>query len=66
MPKVFIMVDDRQKNLEEVEITLKGFQRPIKFIEIEYEAIMHQTPKEIELKEFKKFWEDLLQQAVTI
>jgi hypothetical protein len=32
MPKVFIMVDDRQKNLEEVEITLKGFQRQLNLL----------------------------------
>ncbi len=65
-PKVVVIVDDRKKNLEDVEKSLKNTYPNTEFIGIEYQGALEYAPKEISNEEFKKFWQNLAQEALSI
>ncbi len=62
-PQVIIMVDDKKKNLKNIDTFLKNYDSTIQFIGIEYQGILHHPPEEITLEDFRHFWVHFLNQA---
>lgn len=62
-PKVIILVDDKKKNLEDVEQYLKAHDPTIQFIGIEYQGAFTYAPKDINAKDFERFWENMANEA---
>lgn len=67
-PKVVILVDDRMKNLTDVQDKLKAYDPSIVFIGIEYQGAYSYAPKDISKEDiskedFSKFWEDMAEKA---
>lgn len=65
-PKVVIMVDDREKNLVDVQEALAADFPAIQFIGIKYEGKLSYAPKDISEAGFIKFWQNLADQAKKI
>jgi hypothetical protein len=58
-PSCIILVDDRSKNLTDLEKSLKDYNPQIEFIGIEYPlSPFHPTP-EISQEEFMRFWQSI-------
>lgn len=62
-PKVIVLVDDRMRNLREVQEKLKAYDPSIVFIGIEYQGAYSFAPQDISREDFKKFWEDIAEKA---
>jgi hypothetical protein len=62
-PKVIVLVDDRMKNLVDVEEKLKEYDPSIQFIGIEYQGAFEIAPQAVSKEDFQKFWEDLVIKA---
>ena len=62
-PKVVILADDRMKNLEDVEKSLKEYDPSIQFIGIEYQGAFSYAPQDISKEDFQKFWETFAEKA---
>ncbi|MBX9805445.1 MAG: DUF2608 domain-containing protein [Alphaproteobacteria bacterium] len=65
-PKVIVMVDDRMKNLVDVEKSLKAHDPTIHFIGIEYQGAYSYAPQDITEEDFTKYWKDLAVKAKTV
>lgn len=63
IPKCVILVDDRLKNLSDVEESLKDQYPQIKFIGIQFTGAAHYCPKAISEADFKAFWTNCFEQA---
>lgn len=61
--KAIVLVDDKKKNLEDVEQFLKNHHPAIKFIGIEYQGALGYTSKNISAEKFQSFWEDMANTA---
>lgn len=58
-PNLIVLIDDQRKNLDEVALTLKQYNKELTFIGIEYTASTTCFLGEIELNAFKNFWQNL-------
>ena len=56
LPKIVIMVDDRQKNLNDIEKVLKETEPDIQFHGFLYKGALDVPNKDISEAEFQKFW----------
>lgn len=56
-PKVVVMIDDKLKNLEDVQQILKNSN--IRFIGLDYQAGLHFAPDSIGLLAFTQFWTNI-------
>ncbi len=56
-PKVIVMIDDRLKNLEDVQATLKN--SGIRFIGFDYQAGLQFTNQSVDQQAFTQFWADV-------
>lgn len=63
IPKVIVMVDDKQSNLEDTQKILAANYPDIQFIGIEYQGAFEYAPCDITEADFTKFWETLADQA---
>lgn len=59
IPNVIIMVDDRKKNLENVQKYLDAHYPDLKFLGIEYRGALNVKSKDISATDFEKFWEKI-------
>lgn len=57
VPKVVIMVDDKKKNLEDVQRVLSKYFPEIRCIIIEYQGAFDYAPQDISEEEFTAFWQ---------
>lgn len=57
IPKLFIMVDDRRNNLEEIEKALQVYNPAIDFIGFEYTPYFNFNDEEISQKVLNNFWQ---------
>jgi len=64
VPKVIILVDDRKKNLLDVEKNLKAYNPVIQFTGIEYQGAYSYAPHPVSREEFQSFWEGMAEKAV--
>jgi hypothetical protein len=62
-PKVIFLIDDRKKNLEDVEIALKSCNDSIEFVGLEYQGAFSYAPQDISEEDFEKFWTTLAEKA---
>ena len=62
-PKVIIMVDDKNKHLENIEKSIAAYDPSIIFIGIKYEGAESYAPKDISKEDFLKFWKNVAAQA---
>jgi hypothetical protein len=62
-PKVSVLVDDRKKNIENVEQYLNTHYPNIQFVGIEYQGAFTYAPEDISAKEFEKFWQNRTNEA---
>ena len=62
-PKIIIMVDDKKKNLDNIEHFLQQHDPEIKFIGIEYKGAFDYAPKDISKEDFRQFWLDIANKA---
>lgn len=62
-PKVIVLVDDRMKNLMDVEEKLKAYDPSIVFIGIEYQGAYSYASQDISKEDFLKFWKDMAEKA---
>ena len=65
-PKVVILVDDRKKNLEDMEKALRAYDLSIQFIGLEYQGAYDYAPTHISKEDFQKFWQALAEKAKAI
>jgi hypothetical protein len=65
-PKVVIFVDDRKKNLEQVELALKEHYSDTKFLGIEYLGAFKSSTEEISESDFHAFWHGLVERAKSL
>ena len=66
VPKIVIMVDDKEKNLVAAQEALAADFPAIQFIGIEYQGAFDYAPKNISEADFIKFWQSLADQAKKI
>lgn len=59
-PEVIVMIDDKLKNLENMEAALKAYNANIKFVGLEYKKSTTLPAPNISAEDFKKFWQDLI------
>lgn len=59
-PKVIVMIDDRLKNLEDVQATLQGSS--IRFIGLHYQGGLQFVEQPIDSRAFNEFWTDIKQE----
>ncbi len=62
-PKVIFLIDDRKKNLEDVEIALKSCNDSIEFVGLEYQGAFSYAPQDISEEDFEKFWTALAEKS---
>lgn len=62
-PKVIVLIDDRLKNLKDVEDSLQAYDPAIQFIGIEYGGAYAYAPQDISKEDFQQFWKDLAHKA---
>jgi hypothetical protein len=60
---VIIFVDDKQKNLEDVEHALKVHYPNIQFVGIEYQGALMYAPQEMSAQAFETFWGNMANEA---
>ncbi len=65
-PKIVIFVDDRKKNLEQVELALKEHYPDTKFLGIEYLGAFKSPTEEISESDFHAFWHGLVERAKSL
>lgn len=63
VPKIIVMVDDKQSNLEDAKKILTANYTNIRFIGIKYQGAFEYAPCDISEVDFTKFWETLADQA---
>tara|TARA_B000000565_G_C23782719_1_gene376763 strand:- start:57063 stop:57848 length:786 start_codon:yes stop_codon:yes gene_type:complete len=63
-PKVFIIIDDRRKNIEEIGQALKDYDPGIDVLGIEYTYAHGLTKGLLSAEEFERFWQTIRQQLV--
>ncbi|MBM3610842.1 MAG: DUF2608 domain-containing protein [Alphaproteobacteria bacterium] len=63
LPSTIIIVDDKKRNLQEIEHALKHSYPHIEFIGIEYQGAFDYAPKPISKKEFEDFWNERVKQT---
>lgn len=63
VPKVVVMVDDKKKNLEDIQKVLLDSYPDIEFIGVEYQGTFNYAPKDVTEADFIGFWNDLANQA---
>lgn len=56
-PKVVVMVDDKRKNLDDIQHYLQQHDSEIEFVGIEYKGAFDYAPKETTRDEFVKYWQ---------
>lgn len=61
--KGVVMIDDKQKHLEDIEAAVKEYDPSIQFIGIVYEGAYTYAPQDISKEDFQKFWEGIAKQA---
>lgn len=66
VPKIVIMVDDKEKNLVDVQKTLAVDFPDIQFIGIKYEGALDYAPQDISEAEYAKFWQEMADKAKKI
>lgn len=62
-PKCIVLIDDRQKNLQDVSKSLKKEFPTIKFIGIEFLGAHQYCPESISKEDFRNYWEQRFIQA---
>lgn len=62
-PKIIVMIDDKKKNIDNIEHFLQQHDPEIKFLGIEYKGAFDYAPKEISEDDFRKFWLDIADRA---
>ncbi len=65
-PKMIIFIDDRQKNVDDVDNALKEYNAAIQYIGIVYNAAENYPSESISLEAFEKAWQDKIRQAKKI
>ncbi|MEI7494341.1 MAG: DUF2608 domain-containing protein [Alphaproteobacteria bacterium] len=63
VPKVVIMVDDREKNFVDIQKTLAVDFPAIQFIGIKYDGALGYAPQDISEKDFEEFWQEMADKA---
>lgn len=63
VPKIIVMADDKQSNLEDAKKILTANYTNIRFIGIKYQGAFEYAPCDISEVDFTKFWETLADQA---
>ena len=66
IPKVIIVVDDKKKNLDDMQNVLTTNFPDTQIIIIEYQGAFNYAPKDISEADFIKFWQGLADQAKKI
>jgi hypothetical protein len=62
-PKLVILIDDREKNLQDVAIALQKKTPQIEFVPLLYERGRKFLSQEATAEEFKKYWHDIMEEA---
>ena len=65
-PQVIVLVDDKRKNLEDVERALKDYNNSIRFVGIEYTKGLSFEEGAISETAFRAFWSDLTMKSKKI
>lgn len=63
-PRIIIVLDDKYKNLKDIDFALNSYDPRIKFIGLEYEAVIYNN-RNITQEDFERFWLELIDKALS-
>lgn len=64
-PEVIILVDDKKKHLEDVEVFLNIHNPDVCFIGIEYKGAFSYVPPEMSEQDFRTFWQEIADRTLS-